>query len=94
MSAQLPELPQGYFWRITEIHLFSQPIIQIRKKNWIGSTELFSCKVSEPDEGLTWEDMTLLTAKYLKGKFLEDTKYELFLNKVQGDYPPKSSKGW
>lgn len=94
MTESLPELPKGYFWRITEIYIFSTPLVQIRKKRWIGSEELLSTRIGEPYEGKSWEDMALYAARHLYRKFQESERYAIFVSKVEGDYPPKSTKDW
>ena len=94
MSYELPELPEGYFWRIYELSLYKYPMIQIRKKHWIGSTEVCETRIDKM-QSQSWEEATVFNAEWLKDrKFLPTTEQDTFMDKAWGDYPPKTTEDW
>lgn len=92
----LPELPEGYFWRIKKSTGIRWNDIQIRRKRFIGSTKMGEHPVCRTDEKIT-VDVIVRSAKYLLS--LERVQQALAPQTAEplpdprqfyGDYPPKS----
>ena len=88
MSFELPELPEGYFWRVRELHLFRQPLLSIRRRIFFGlfSEEVLERPILDPEPHETWAFRTEIAARNLYADFLQATDYERFLEKAVGDY--------
>ena len=85
----LPELPEGYFWRVVEgaDHI---TYVELRKKAWLGSRRVDrrSCRYyNEYHDVLDPRDEILSCALWIMKEF-HDPWAEFY-----GDYPPKSLLG-
>lgn len=90
MNDKLPELPEGYFWRIMG---YSTPWVEIRKKRLLGSSLVSDIRVKQISDW-TWEKCTYWSASHLFKEFREFREAQAFMAKARGNYPPKSSKDW
>lgn len=93
MTAQLPEPPEGYFWRITRLSLTTIPLVQLRRKTWFFSECRDELAVWN-DEELPWEAATERIAWKILQRHKERAERNSFMAKAEGDYPPKSSADW
>lgn len=82
----LPELPEGYFWRVKEsVSIFVD--VEIRKKWWVGSrqvawTSMYRSQLSK--------QKILECARYVLSKWRRDVTETNDSRALLGDYPPKS----
>lgn len=81
----LPELPEGYFWRIKkDIYPFAQ--VQIRKQGRFFSYKKYSSPLYR--SSLEYPRAIVKTAEYAIESWQRQNKI-LGDNDVYGDYPPK-----
>lgn len=96
MSAErgtLPELPEGYFFRVQVFDCYGQSLnVQLRKKRrWLGSS-LIKARLSNGKNGETIEDTIERWAQELTDWLADSNKREQnqnYLLALEGDYPPK-----
>ena len=83
----LPELPEGYFWRVVEIaaHITR---VELRKKAWLGSRRVRSCRYYESYHTVREPGERILSCALGIMKEFHDPWAEFY-----GDYPPKSLLG-
>lgn len=85
----LPELPEGYFWRVRPLYLHSGfSRIELRKKVWLYSIPLACGDI--PDT-LINEQLVFIAEKVLLQHNRNLSAF--FASDHYGDYPPKNSKG-
>lgn len=80
---EMPNLPFPYFWRVTT--LLQSPILELRKyRKFLLSEQINSIWIQESNDEHLVEQ-----AEYLKKLLEESLETELFIQKREGDYPPK-----
>lgn len=87
----LPELPPGYFWRITDGFLFWNFKIK-RRRGWFTWTVNSGTIHRAGDTG--WTAVSPTYEDYLQGTardlYLKTFRDPAIANKYLGDYPPKT----
>jgi hypothetical protein len=82
VSQQLPEPPEGTFWRIKGSVYEGVVVVQLRKKKLIGSESV--------ESQATYPQNVAFAAKAILRRHYSDIESESYANKIIGDYPPKS----
>lgn len=81
-STGLPELPEGYFWRVTPGSGSRYVYLQMRKRRWLGSKLI-------DDSILRKSEITVELVQRRATKILLDFNPDSDYKKFVGDYPPK-----
>ena len=86
----LPELPDGYFWRVSNGSSSAYLRVQIMERRRFGShvAEWSACEASAVDHRGASE--ILSTAEYVLRKWRGPDAKDIGVSRLLGDYPPKT----
>lgn len=86
----LPELPNGYFWRIAIDTYHRVPALYIRRKLWIGSREVCHASIYDYSKDKTYTTKQILDrAVHSLAVFEDDRDDNARTEALIGNYPPK-----